>query len=75
MDHKVGSHLLQGRRHNSVVIALEGMGDEREKERRGKIGGMFISPERQSNPSPSAQAVLYSNKSARVAQLIQKMRK
>lgn len=30
---------------------------------------MFISPERQSNPSPSAQAVLYSNKSARVAGL------
>ena len=37
MDHKVGSHLLQGRRHNSVVIALEGMGDEeRERERRGR---------------------------------------
>lgn len=30
---------------------------------------MFISPERQSSPSPSAQAVLYSNKSARVAGL------
>ena len=62
MDHKVGSHLLQGRRHNSVVIALEGMGDEeRERERRGRYEAMFISPERQSSPSPSAQAVLYSS--------------